>query len=103
MESIVPRLVESLHEREKDPIQAISELLLGFVAAFEHIPSQRRLELFKSLADKIGSSKFLFVLLIILLDKHPGNEQVVRFGVNLVQRYDIIIQFQVSPRASGYF
>lgn len=100
MDSIIPRLVQSLHERERDPIRAVSELLLSFVAAYEHIPPQRRLELFKSLVDKVGAVKFLFALLVILLDKHPGDEKVVQFGVNLIQQYNIIIQFQVSLEIS---
>lgn len=109
MESTIPQLVKSLDERGKHPNYGVSELLLSFVATFDHIPLQRRLELFQSLTNKIGPMDFLFVLIIILLDKYPGNKQVVHFAVNLIRRYDIETQFHVRPcfpqkyqRSDGY-
>lgn len=96
MESVIPRLVESLHERKQNPITGTMELLFSFVAAFEHIPPQRRLGLFKSLADKLGTTEFLFALLILLLDKHPDDEMVRSFAADLTGAYDALTQLQVS-------
>lgn len=95
MESVIPRLAVSLQKQKQDPMVGISELILSFVAAFEHIPSQRRLELFKSLADKLGAPDYLFALLTILLDKHANDRRTLEFAADLAGLYDIETQFQV--------
>ena len=74
----------------------ISDLIFSFVAAFEHIPSQRRLELFKSLADKLGAADSLFALLTILVDKHSSESKILDFAAELAALYDIQTQFQVQ-------
>lgn len=96
MESIIPCLVQSLHGRKEGAFVGISELLLSFAAAFEHIPSQRRLELFISLADKVGSRDYLFALFVILMDKYPNNRRVVQFAVEISRRYGVEIRLRVS-------
>lgn len=97
MESVIPRLAVSLQKQKKDPMIGVSDLILSFVAAFEHIPSQRRLELFKSLADKLGAPDYLFALLTILLDKHSSDRKILDFAAELAGLYDIQTQFQVNP------
>lgn len=96
MESVIPRLVKSLHKRKENPITGTLGLLFTFVAAFEHIPSSRRLSLFKSLADKLGTTEFLFALLVLLLDKHPDDEMVRTFAADLTGAYDPLTQLQVG-------
>ena len=96
MESVIPRLVKSLHKRKENPITGTMELLFSFVAAFEHIPSTRRLDLFKSLADKLGTTEFLFALLVLLLDKYPDDDVVRSFAAELTGTYDASTQLQVS-------
>lgn len=89
MESVIPRLVQSLHKRKDGPLMSVSELLLSFAAAYEHISPQRRLDLFVSLVDKVGPNDYLFALLTILLDKFPSDRSVVQFAVDLSSRYDV--------------
>lgn len=96
MESVIPRLVKSLHTRNENPTTGTMELLFSFVAAFEHIPLPRRLGLFKSLVDKLGTTEFLFALLVLLLDKYPDNAVVRSFGADLIGAYDALTQLQVS-------
>ena len=96
MDSVIPRLVQSLYKRKDGPLVGISELLLSFVAAYEHIPTQRRLELFVSLANKVGPSDYLFALIAILLDKHPSNRNVMQFATDLASRYSTEIRVQVN-------
>lgn len=96
MESVIPRLVKSLRKQDENSITGTMELLYSFVAAFEHIPSPRRLGLFKSLADKLGTTEFLFVLLVLLLDKYPDDAIVRSFGADLIGAYDALTQLQVS-------
>ena len=95
MESVIPRLVQSLHKRKDGPLAGVSELLLSFAAAYEHIPPQRRLDLFVSLVDKIGPGDYLFALITILLDKYPNDRSVLRFATDLTNRYSVKTRLQV--------
>ena len=96
MELVLPRLVQSLHKRKDGPLAAVSELLLSFAAAYEHIPPQRRLDLFVSLVDKIGPGDYLFALITILLDKYPNDRSVLRFATDLTSRYSVKTRLQVT-------
>ena len=93
MESVIPRLMQSLHKQKDDPLVGVSEILLSFVAAYEHIPAQRRLGLFSSLTEQLSSNDFLFVLLILLKDKYPSNKGVPEFAVELVGHHRVKTQF----------
>ena len=95
MDSVIPRLVHSLKKRNDNPLMGVSELLLSFVAAYEHIPAQRRLGLFSSLADKLGADDFLFALLVLLKDKYPGSKRVTEFAVELANQHGVRTQFSV--------
>ena len=101
VESVVPRLIESFQKRKEDPIFIASELLLSFVAAFQHIPSHRRLRLFKVLIDRLGAADFLFALLILLQDRYPNDNEVVQFATKLTNLYDIQTHLTVSMQLSG--
>ena len=93
---MIPPLVDSLRKQKGDPVAGASELLLSFVAAFEHIPSHRRFRLFHSLVNKLGSDDFLFALLVMLADKYPSNKKVTQFAVDLASRYSAETQLKVS-------
>ncbi len=96
MESVVPRLVQSLHNRKGHPVISVSELLLSFVAAYKDIPPRRRQELFLSLADKTGADEFLFALILLLVDKYPGRKSALDFAAGLVERQRITTQLVVG-------
>lgn len=96
MDAVIPRLVQSLHKRKDSPLVAVSELLLSFVAAYEHIPTQRRLDLYASLVDKVGPGDYLFAFIAILLDKYPGNRSVLQFATVLTSRYSVKTRLQVK-------
>ncbi|KAL8852392.1 MAG: hypothetical protein Q9221_002776 [Calogaya cf. arnoldii] len=98
MDAVVPRLMESLRRRSKDPLAGVSELLLSFAAAFEHVPPQKRLGLFQSLMNMIGADEFLFALLILLEDKFPRNKRVLQFSVDLLDCYEAQTQFETIER-----
>lgn len=95
MDSVIPRLMESLRRRSKDSLAGVSELLLSFAAAFEHVPAQKRLGLFRSLMDMIGADEYLFALLILLEDKFPRNKRVLQFSVELLDCYEAHTQLEV--------
>lgn len=101
MESVIPRLVQSLHKRKGHPVISVSELLLSFVAAYKDIPPQRRQELFLSLTDKIGADEFLFALILLLVDKYPGRKSVVDFAAGLVERQTTTTQLVVGLQCTS--
>ena len=94
MESVIPRLVQSLHKRKGGPFNGVCELLLSFAAAFKHVPMPRRLQLFTSLANKVGPPEYLFALLTILIDKFPEDRKVLQFGADLCNAYDVNVRLQ---------
>ena len=96
MDSVIPRLVQSLHKRKDGPLVGVSELLLSYVAAYEHIPTQRRLDLFVSLVNRVGPSDYLFALIAILLEKYPSDRSVVQFATALTSRYSVKTRLQVG-------
>ncbi|KAL9585181.1 MAG: hypothetical protein Q9212_001674 [Teloschistes hypoglaucus] len=89
MDSVIPRVMDSLRKQHKDPMAGVSELLLSFAAAFDHIPSQRRLALFKSLMNLVGADGYLFALIILLQNKLPNNKRVPPFLVDLLDCYQV--------------
>ena len=95
MDSIIPRLVQSLHKRTGSSLNGVSELLLNFATAFEHVPSHRRLHLYTSLINKVGPDTHLFAFLAILLDKYPRNRRVVQFASEITYQYNIKVQIEV--------
>ena len=86
-----------MRNEEGDFIAGVSELLLSFAAAFEHIPHHRRKEVFVSLVDKLGPDNFLFALLATLIDKYTAKKEIEDFAVNLTGRYQPLAQLNVSP------
>ena len=101
MSTLIPCLVESLLKRKVEPVIRISELLLNFVAAYKDIPFQRRQDLFVSLTKTVGADDYLFALLILLLDKYPGEHSVVDFAAELAAQQDCRTQLIVSNVNSG--
>lgn len=98
MESVIPRLVRSLHNDSKHAFAGVCELLLTFAAAFEHIPQQRRLDFFATLVTKIGPIDYLFALLVILSDRYPGNKRVLDLSSRLSGHQHLTIQLQTLEK-----
>ena len=101
MKLVIPRLIESLHRRKVDPLISISELLLSFVAAYQDIPLQRRLDIFASLSTHVGADDFLFALLVLLVDKYPGDQSVIDFAARLTAQQSCRTQLKVSSTVSA--
>ncbi len=88
--------MDSLRKRRTGSMSGMSELLLSFVAAFEHVPVDRRLPLFCSLVEIIGVDECLFALLLLLHHKHPDSKEVLQFSISLLDCYGVETQFQVG-------
>lgn len=94
VKEVTPPLIQSLRKGKKSPIAGASELLLSFVTAYEHIPSNRRPRLFVSLLETLGAEEFMFALLAMLLDKYGTTADVLSFASELFNQFDIEIQLQ---------
>ncbi|KAL9017319.1 MAG: hypothetical protein Q9185_005350 [Variospora sp. 1 TL-2023] len=103
MDSVIPRIMDSLRKCRKDPISGVSELLLSFVAAFEHVPIDRRLTLFRSLAEMIGVNEYLFALLLLLRNKFPRSKEALQFSIDLLSSHEVENQLQVNPPVLSNF
>lgn len=77
IDQVVPALIQSLRNQKRDIVSGTSELLLSFTAAFEHIPSHRRLRLFHALITKLGTQDFLFAVLAMLANRYSTNKDVL--------------------------
>lgn len=93
---IIPPLVGSLRRQKKDPVLGSSELLLSFVAAFEHMPPNRRRRLFIKLVETLGPADFMFALLAMLADRYSHDSKVVDFAVELSLHFDPEVQLEVG-------
>ncbi|KAJ5087020.1 hypothetical protein NUU61_008327 [Penicillium alfredii] len=77
IDQVVPALIRSLRNQKRDVVSGTSELLLSFTAAFEHIPSHRRLRLFHALISKLGTQDFLFAVLAMLANRYSTDKDVL--------------------------
>lgn len=96
MDSVIPRIMDSLRKRRTDSMSGVSELLLSFVAAFRHVPLDRRLTLFRSLVEMVGVDEYLFALLLLLHNKLPHSKEVLQFSIDLLDCYATETLFKVS-------
>ncbi|KAJ5087353.1 U3 small nucleolar RNA-associated protein 10 [Penicillium angulare] len=84
IDHVVPALIQSLRSQKRDIVSGTSELLLSFTAAFEHIPSHRRLRLFHALITKLGTQDFLFAVLAMLANRYSSDKDVLTLMTGLV-------------------
>ncbi|KAK6346259.1 snoRNA-binding rRNA-processing protein utp10 [Orbilia blumenaviensis] len=67
---VIPPLLESLRRSHiKDPAAGVSEIMSNFVAAFQHVPAHRRMKMYLSLSQSMGTNEYLYVLLLLLGEK----------------------------------
>ncbi|KAF1947547.1 hypothetical protein EJ02DRAFT_365114 [Clathrospora elynae] len=86
---VVPQLAASLRSKHRDLLTGVSDLLLSFTAAFDHIPLHRRLKLFAELARTLGPEDALSAIIALLADRYHGKEQR-RFCTDLLLHFDPI-------------
>lgn len=85
---IVPPLAESLKHRGKIIASGAAELLSSFVAAYEHIPLQRRLPLFELLVSTLGQQEVLYAVLAMLAVRYGDEDKVMDFARDLAMRFE---------------
>ncbi|XHG01646.1 snoRNA-binding rRNA-processing protein utp10, variant 3 [Aspergillus wentii] len=92
IDQVVPALIQSLRNQKRDIVSGTSELLLSFTAAFEHIPSHRRLRLFHALITKLGAQDFLFAVLAMLANRYSMEKDVLALMTGLVSDTSSIVE-----------
>ena len=92
IDQVVPALIQSLRNQKRDIVSGTSELLLSFTAAFEHIPSHRRLRLFHALISKLGTQDFLFAVLAMLANRYSTDKDVLVLMSGLVSDTDPVVE-----------
>ena len=93
--SIIPPLIASFRKRTGGVLLGASELILSFAAAFEHIPSHRRLGLLTLLMKNLGED-YLYLLIVILIDRHDGNASIWEFCSAMIAQYSTTVQLRAS-------
>jgi U3 small nucleolar RNA-associated protein 10 len=91
---VIPPLILSLRKDKGNPVTGAAELLLSFVAAYEHVPTHRRKGLYTSLIQTLGPEDFMFALLTMLVDKYGPTEKIKSFAADLSGSFSVEIQLQ---------
>ncbi|KAI0480659.1 hypothetical protein GGR56DRAFT_687895 [Xylariaceae sp. FL0804] len=94
VKEVVPPLIQSLRRGKISPLAGVSDLLLSFVTAYEHIPSHRRLGLFLSLVETLGAEEFLFAVIAMLTNMYGTTDQVLSFAAELCNHFTVEVQLQ---------
>ncbi|KAI9665265.1 MAG: snoRNA-binding rRNA-processing protein utp10 [Trizodia sp. TS-e1964] len=94
----IPPLLKSLRKQNRSIVLSVAELLLSFVAAYEHVPSYRRLRLFTKLIEILGPEDFLFAVIAMLVHKFPSDPAVEDFVVQLSVSFGIRIQLFTASK-----
>lgn len=90
---VVPQLAASLRAKHKNFLTGVSDLLLSFTAAFEHIPLHRRLKLFSELARTLGPEDSLSAIIALLADRYHNTKTQRRFSTELLLVFEPIHTF----------
>lgn len=89
IERVVPQLTLALKKRNRNLVAGASELLLSFIAAYEHIPLHRRSGLFQRLIQTMGPDDCLFAIEAMLIDRHAGSRSVIQFIGDLSAHFSL--------------
>lgn len=84
---VIPPLAVSLKKKGKNLVSGVSELLLSFIAAFEHIPLHRRAGLFEHLVETLGPDETLFAVIAMLIERYSEHSQVSAFVADLINHF----------------
>ncbi|KAI6246262.1 U3 small nucleolar RNA-associated protein 10 [Erysiphe necator] len=93
---VIPPLIDSFRQNSKDPIAGASELLLSFVAAYEHVPAHRRKRLYISLMKALGPKDFLFVFLAMLVEKYENSNDIREFSIEIFGAFNVEEKLQTA-------
>jgi U3 small nucleolar RNA-associated protein 10 len=84
---VVPPLVASLKARSKEVLSGLADILLSFAAAFEHIPSHRRLSLYTHIVEALGAEECLFAVVCMIRYRYPTDFSAREFAAELTNSF----------------
>lgn len=93
---VVPQLAASLRAKHKNLLTGVSDLLLSFTAAFEHIPHHRRMKLFSELARTLGPADSLSAIVALLIHSYPASTAQKKFVPDLLLQFEPMVTLHVS-------
>lgn len=80
IDEIVPPLVSALKKQNPENIfQSTKSVLSSFVAAFDHIPDQRKVPLFQRLLRQLGAGEFGFAIVAMFAGRERVDEELSSF------------------------
>lgn len=85
---VVPQLAASLRAKHKHFLTGVADLLLSFIAAFEHTPHHRRLKLFPELARTLGPEDSLPAITALLVHMYPQSTAQRKFIPELLLQFE---------------
>jgi U3 small nucleolar RNA-associated protein 10 len=91
---VVPQLAASLRAKHKNLLTGVSDLLLSFTAAFEHIPQHRRMKLFSELARTLGPEDSLSAIIALLVDRYPTSTAQEKFVPELLLQFEPMVTLE---------
>lgn len=94
IDKVIPPLIASLRKEKGNPVTGAAEILLSFVAAYEHVPAHRKKGLFSSLVRTLGPEDFLFALLAMLADKYGVTDDIKAFAADISGAFIVDIRLQ---------
>jgi U3 small nucleolar RNA-associated protein 10 len=92
---VIPPLVASLKKRSREVVPGVADVLFSFTAAFEHIPTHRRLSLFEHVVNALGPSDCLYAVIIMILDRYPTDQSARHFTSDLLNLFDSDVALSV--------
>jgi U3 small nucleolar RNA-associated protein 10 len=92
---VVPPLVASLRARSKEVLSGLSDILVSFTVAFEHIPSHRRLSLFTHIVNALGAEECLFAVVCMIRNRYPTDFGARQFAADLTDSFSPQIALKV--------
>ena len=95
---VIPPLIESLRAERRDVVVGTSELLASFVAAFDHIPSHRRVALLGNLITKLGPEDFLYTIIAMLATRETDDSAIQSSLAMLMTAFNTGIQLRTFER-----
>lgn len=95
---VIPPLIETFRRRGRNVVASTKDLLASFVTAYEHIPSNRRLDLFILLVENLGPEDFLFAVLAMFVDRYGATDNMVSFTTQMMNHFSVETQLQTLIR-----
>lgn len=94
IKEVIPPLIGSMRQGQKNPIAGACDILVSFTTAFEHMPAHRRQGLFVALVETLGPEDFLHAIIGMLVDRYGSSDALLQFIIELLNHFSISTQLE---------